>query len=154
LVPVDFQREFRVSFPIGVHVAAAALVFRPTARDGACEKWKSIKQWVLIGIRIVSQTYKKEIEQKNDPSLSFESGIGTTRGYDHNRHVSSNNKSSRTDLALWHFRQLHRLVTEHLQHVTSLQVHPHQRRHLKIKHRNKGWKQKVKKHFHQFSLFP
>ena len=40
LVPVDFQREFRVSFPIRVHVAAAALVFRPTARDGACEKMK------------------------------------------------------------------------------------------------------------------
>ena len=40
LVPVDFQREFRVSFPIRVHVAATALVFRPTARDGACEKWK------------------------------------------------------------------------------------------------------------------
>ena len=40
LVPVDFQREFRVSFPIRVHVAATALVFRPTARDGACEKMK------------------------------------------------------------------------------------------------------------------
>jgi hypothetical protein len=70
---------------------------------------------------------------------------------------------SRTDLALRHFRQLHRLVTEHLQHVTSLQVHPHQRRHLKINTRKKRLKTKSeniskniskseKKHVHQFLL--